>query len=1205
MERPPEKPKADRRQKEKTAGGAERRSFPRYQIIIPGCIKAPDGLSRSCVVQNYCNGGTLLQLKDTMADERALALGEQVKLTIQLLDQKGPREIRIGGQVAWVHGDYLGIAFSMPSAAITATLQAYDRENRPNDIGGSVSSHTDLAHCLSRLREITEAAFPDLVHELLLDTIAALPAVTGQAISLGTRHRVLTESKMLEGADAGELLRELLLAKTFDDPCRPPQPQNSDGEFALVELDDFECWLEVSRVTSLLARQLDSSHTAIGERLLAANGGKESARLAALLGPQLLANAVNEFAKQSDLSPPTRQVLVDSAVRVMGRRLSSLYQDLHSELDVLGVPPPPTPRERLAMRTDRSARQITGPARGLEKPQDPLSAPATSAESVSTRQCRRVPATAEPRTKLVRELLGRVGAGLTPADSPPDWLSLLERPLLREASGNLSFFQNSEHPLRAIVDGLAHLQLFRGYNTASPAEEDLRANLETLLKPVRDDSADTAALRSTVTAISALTTELSHRYQRRVELVVATYESRDLARRARLAVADELNRRYAGCPVPALLPELLDIGWRALLERDWLNSKGVNELFETRLALLDALVGALGGRAFDPAPSQDQAALFREILDALMHAAFDPFRRAAFETRLRRALCESGEEPSPLVTMPTQAGSREAAGVPDRPPELSTEDWEHCLQRCTAIRPGDRLYLLDESEERRDLRVAWVRDDQRLFVLVDPRGVQACELTRADLALGLHRQRILISSIDGRPMTNRMVDAMLESMEAQLPHLSSDRSFTGLVGRRGFHTALEQALAMPDQSDKSGIVLMVDVDQFRLINAIHGYETGDRLLGALARTLRETANADILGHLGGDRFAALLPDLDIGDGERLAKRLCESVRVMPFSWPGQRGQISVSVGLVGIDLAKKGPSSLWQAAEQATRAAKNGGGDQVYVYREDDPDMIQQRESIQWVAEVDSALDSGQLRLRCQPITPLHPELGLQPHYEVLLGVTNALQEPLPIACFISAAERYNRMRAVDRWVAKTVVDWIAEHREWMSKFNSFAVNLSGQTVSDPNFVEFVRGQFQRTGIEPAWLSFEITETAAMADLSVSSGILRDLNALGCRTALDDFGSGLASYSYLRTLPVDWVKIEGAFVRRIAADRDDFAVVKSINEIGHFLGKRTIAEYVADREILRCVTEIGVDFAQGYEISPPLLMDELLESKESPSIAWN
>jgi len=298
--------------------------------------------------------------------------------------------------------------------------------------------------------------------------------------------------------------------------------------------------------------------------------------------------------------------------------------------------------------------------------------------------------------------------------------------------------------------------------------------------------------------------------------------------------------------------------------------------------------------------------------------------------------------------------------------------------------------------------------------------------------------------------------------------------------------------------------------------------------------------------------------------------------------------------VVNFAAQQEGLADLMQAAEKAVSAAKACGGDRVYLYRADDPDIARQKESVQWVVQVDEALERGQLHLRCQPIVPVRPEIGQAPHYEVLLGVSSGSSELLPVAEFIAAAERYNRMRAVDRWVVRAVMQWIAAHRQHMPELHGFAINLSGQTASDPGFVGFVREQFRQTDIDPSWVSFEVTETAAVADLTSSAGIIRELKAMGCKVALDDFGSGLASYSYLKELPVDWLKIDGVFVRKIAAAREDYAVVKSINEIGHFLGKKTIAEYVADAEILRLVREIGVDFAQGYGISPPMLMDELL-----------
>ncbi len=482
---------------------------------------------------------------------------------------------------------------------------------------------------------------------------------------------------------------------------------------------------------------------------------------------------------------------------------------------------------------------------------------------------------------------------------------------------------------------------------------------------------------------------------------------------------------------------------------------------------------------------------------------------------------------------------------------------------------------------------------------VDHRGLRARELELAELATGLHERRITVDPSDGRPLSERAVDAILSRMEEQLAHQAAHDSLTGLINRQQFQVALEQAVAMPDRSADIGILFWLDIDQFRLVNDVHGYATGDRLLVAVARLLEKVKGAKVLGHLGGDRFAALLPDIDLADGERRAREICQAVHSMPFDWDGQSIGLSASIGVVNLSVAEEGFSAVLQAADSALSAAKAAGGSQVYVYSEDDPNIARRKESVHWVVQVDDALENGRLKLRCQPIVPVRPDKGIAPHYEVLLGVHSGADKPLPIAEFIDAAERYNRMRSVDRWVTRTVMDWIAAQRSRMPSLHGFAVNLSGQTASDPSFLDFVRQQFQRTGIDPAWLSFEVTETAAVSDLSSTAGIIHDLKALGCKVALDDFGSGLASYSYLKELPVDWLKIDGVFVRKIAASGEDYAVVKSINEIGHFLGKKTIGEYVADEQILRCIGEIGVDFAQGYGIAPPMLLDDLLDDAES------
>ncbi|MCB1788160.1 MAG: DUF1631 family protein, partial [Gammaproteobacteria bacterium] len=796
------------------------------------------------------------------------------------------------------------------------------------------------------------------------------------------------------------------------------------------------------------------------------------------------------------------------------------------------------------------------------------------------------------RQSLVEELFGHLAEMPNMTDSLAQWLQELDAPLVQEATENRGFFLEEQHPLRVIVDQLAHLQSFRPTPDADPRTDTLRQRVTQLLEPVRRGEADDAVLQAIADQVGALTLEQSRLYQRRVERVSEASAGRDRVRRARLAVAEELDRRYAGKQVPEVVAELIDVGWRAALELAWLNGAEQEQRYARHLAVLDAAVTALGGEAHDPAaPVIAPQALFDAIASELGSTAFDPFRRTALENRLRAELFDPEARPN-LVEMPAQA---RAAGAdrPEPPEGVNRHTWQRLLDRCMAVAVGDRVRLLDAPEGRQALRVAWIRDDHTQFVLVDHQGLMARDIELPELALGLHRRRILLEQVDGRPASDRAVEAMLHRMEGRLVYQEAHDSLTGLINRRQFTTALEQALGVADGG--AGVLVWIDVDQFRLVNDIHGYDTGDRLLIALARQLDKARGAKVAGHLGGDRFGVLLPELTGVDGERWVEELRRAVAAMPFDWKGPPMALSLSVGIVDLSGDRGGVGSVLRAAESAITAAKATGGGQVYVYREDDPEIAREQSAVQWVVQVDEALDRGRLQLRCQPIVPIRPDRALQPHYEVLLGVANGAGELLPIAQFIEAAERYNRMRAVDRWIARTVIEQIASGRELLPMLHGFAINLSGQTANDPGFVAFIRELFERHAIDPSWVSFEITETAAIADLSNAAGIVRDLKALGCKVALDDFGSGSASYSYLKELPVDWLKIDGVFVRKVAESMEDLAVVRSINEIGHFLGKQTIAEYVADNTILRRVREIGVDFGQGYAIAPPLQLDELFQ----------
>ena len=1140
-------------------------------------------------------------------------LGQDIVVAMRVSVVGGERRLRVGGRIVWASGDHLGLRFAKSQEAVVEVLRQHQRLQRGGESrdpaaafpGGSVRA-------LARMRHAAQALLPGLLRELLVAVPERLLQEADQVGSNTEQAQFFTDMNSLDGLRKSDRLLRAVI-KQSEVGVSPNSPDASPkGGLSLVDPDDFERWLESSRIATALDRQFNDQLSALASRLAALRGGDARGQLSVPFEPQHFTSALKDLAKELDLGARTRAVLFNQAGRVLGDRLGDFYRRLDITLNEVGPPEAQSSRDVQSPRASPKPvrRQQADPANAAQRGDAAVANGDSTKGGVHPLHANLDPALLETIARRAREQRRGLAIDMVHqanelpemTDSLRRWLNLLGEPLNNQAEADPAFFRDSNHPLREIIDVLGHLQMFRPNPDLASDRDTTRQRVDELLQPIARGNTDPETVRSVAYKLGKLTAQQSQRYQQNVKRVVEGAEGRERFRRARLTVLEAINQRYAGCVVPEVLPQLLEAGWRSAMELASVRSANESETLQGQLTLTDVVVAKLGGRAFEQTSDVlSDGELLARIGEELGRAAFDPFRVAAVQARLR---CELADLPAPLLTFA-------ALELPDddkfhddsvTPPEgIPPSVWERLLVRCDAVRVSDRLRFVHDEIRAVELRVVWIRDDRERYTLVDHRGLFERDLSRRELALALHRREVIYVPADGRPFSERAVDAMLSRMEEKLAHQASHDSLTGLINRNQFTAALAQTLRRP-ASDR-GALLWIDVDQFRLVNDLHGYEAGDRLLVDVARLLEQPQGFQLIAHIGADRFAILYPVNVADEALDYAEQLREQVARIAFSIAGHKLPISISVGVVGLDLEVAAVGTLLQAADDALSTAKAAGGNRVYFYNRDAPEIQSHRESLHWVARVDDALEHGQLKLRCQPIVPVRADVDLRSHYEVLLGVTSGQQEALSIAEFIDAAERYNRMRQVDRWVTRTVMEWVAANRTLMPRLQGFAVNLSGQTVSDPAFIDFFRQQLQRTQIDPSWLSFEVTETAAMADLSTSAGILQDLKRLGCRIALDDFGSGLASYSYLKELPIDWLKIDGVFVRKIAGHTSDYAVVKSINEIGQFLGKQTIAEHVADERILHLVAEIGVDYAQGYAIQPPSLMASLAQSLPHAAIA--
>jgi diguanylate cyclase (GGDEF)-like protein/PAS domain S-box-containing protein len=424
-------------------------------------------------------------------------------------------------------------------------------------------------------------------------------------------------------------------------------------------------------------------------------------------------------------------------------------------------------------------------------------------------------------------------------------------------------------------------------------------------------------------------------------------------------------------------------------------------------------------------------------------------------------------------------------------------------------------------------------------------------------------------------------------LNRRLSYHASHDVLTGLVNRREFENRLERALKNVKARENSYALCCLDLDQFKIVNDTCGHSAGDALLGQVGALLKSKVRwRDTLARLGGDEFGILLESCSLDEAMRTADTLREAVRNFKFTWEERTFRLGASVGVVPISPDNADVASVLSAADSACQAAKEAGRNRVHSFEENDLDLMRRRREMQWAARINNALEEGRFELFRQTILPLQKtETGA--HYELLLRMRDEAGKIVSPDNFMTAAERYGITPNIDRWVIENAFRWLVSEADEREKLSMCSINLSGQSLGDDKFLPYVIDQFHRSGLDASKICFEITETAAIASFSQANRFIQALKELGCRFALDDFGTGLSSFGYLKHFPVDYLKIDGSFVKEILHDPIDREMVRSINEIGHLTGKQTIAEFAENQEIINMLQSLGVDYAQGYGVSQP------------------
>lgn len=444
--------------------------------------------------------------------------------------------------------------------------------------------------------------------------------------------------------------------------------------------------------------------------------------------------------------------------------------------------------------------------------------------------------------------------------------------------------------------------------------------------------------------------------------------------------------------------------------------------------------------------------------------------------------------------------------------------------------------------------------------------------------------------IDGEPHLLALANDIseLHELTERLEHQASHDDLTGLHNRRYFYDCVDAAIAAQVQTATPAALLYLDLDQFKLINDACGHAAGDAFLIQIAARLRTMVRTqDALARLGGDEFGVLMPDVSREEAAELAEILRTRTEADVFTWDNRAYRVSASIGVVMIDQAGMTRREVLSMADTACYLAKDSGRNRVHFSTGEDAETVHRQTQMEWVNQVRRALAEDRFLLDYQELQDLRGGRTDDSVIEVLVRMRMEDGRIVLPGAFIPAAEQFSLMPALDRWVVETVLANFGALHPSGSALTLCAINLSVTTIDDPNFVAFVLDAIARHNVPPEKLCFEITETAVIAGINRVLGFMQELHRVGCRFALDDVGAGMASFGYLKNLPVDILKIDGSFVRDMQTDPVSLSMVRALTEIGHQLGLEVIAEWVSSESELELLREVGVDYVQGYAVHRP------------------
>ena len=1166
----------------------ERRAHPRHALDRVGRLSRDGESYCDCRVRDFCPDGMLLAVDNWSGDEPVIGdvvvtVGESLILEFTALLNGEKHEHLARVRVVRTSSQAIGVSFDGENAEAVWQLRQLVRElkdglrkNRDKARSAralctpmAVEQALNAGQMLDVAKEQTELFLSEGLGKLFEEAEKRLVASTNNGVGDSSNVNSLEAMKEIQDVKVSiEAAYLKAVTRDFDAMINPDavkKPEDSTGaqELALVDTGSFDDWLTIKNIISAAEGDLKEAQYDLEQRFthLARTTIDEENNP---IGLSQLCLSFHDAVQGLGASGYARRTILEVFEYAIAKRLGGFYADVNTMFANGGILPC-VPRVNHGIKSFESKRKTADVKATGEEPASTLGEDNPDASAVSAESVSRTPTMLPPlRLGTAFHAAGNLIAMQRDAEAG-------DTPSSGEFVQGLSNWTSAQPTLeqqKELLDSLSILQ--RSTRFTQPSGDG----------PLQLNQKLTSTWRS-----AGLEASPDHHMMLDIvsNLIDAIMDDP--------FVSDEVKLRVRRLAVPILKVAFQDPSFfedQTHPARQVLDNLGRLDPESTQgfAGIVDPVVNGI------IEDYEDDPAVFARALSSLKVVVSK--QRRIFQENLERLVSEREKQQEFIKARQKDSGQAGAPAPANSAAAASDDEWEGWLNEARGCKPGDVLSIEEQQDKRKKLSLAWVSEDKGTFVLVDSLGNKAMSLTTQELAMQMKQGSAVAEDIANMALTDRGTYRMLRSLHEQLARKASHDQLTGLLTRKEFEGRLDELITDAVRSASCHVMYAFDVEGLQNITKKAGKKVGAQLLKKLANLLeKQVASRGVVARLGTSRFGVLLNNASLDEGKETAERQREVIAKARCMWKGESFPLTASAGMLEITDMSEGVAAILTAVESAlARAAKKGGDRIEMTGTVHDPLKAQGLHNAGKTTVLDM-LNLDSLKLRCQRVIPLTEDGAALAHYEILLGVQREEGLVTLPADFIRAAERSHEMQMVDRWVINSVFTWISENQEKVEASDGFSINLSSNSLSDDGVLEFVLAQFSETMVAPSKIIFEFPESAASANVSVTTDFVTTLKSYGCRFAIDDFGMADASFSYLNSLPVDFVKIDGKLVVDILASSKDLAVVRSINEIGHLLGKQTIAEFVENDEILARIRELGVDYAQGFGIEKPVLLESL------------